>query len=97
MYKDAAFSIGIHSRRGRLVAGSEQYPLLSLLSTDAALSVCTQSVLLLPNIRIATDEDASRPISPEKSITTLQQADNSTKHLPILGDPPIPCTISQDG
>ena len=67
MYKDAAFSIGIHSRRrGRLVVGSEQYPLLSLPSTGAALSVCTQSVLLLPNIRIAIDEDVSRPISPRK-------------------------------
>ena len=90
MYKDAAFSIGIHSRRGRLVAGSEQYPLLSLLSTDAALSVCTQSVLLLPNIRIAIDEDASRPISPRKEYYDPPTGRQFNEAPSNFGRPPRP-------
>ena len=49
-----------------MATDGEQYPLLSLRRTGAALSVCTQPVLLLPNIRIAIDEDASPPISPRK-------------------------------
>ena len=49
-----------------MVVGSKQYPLLSLRRTRAALNVGTQPVLLLPNIRIAIDEDASRPISPQR-------------------------------